>query len=154
MIFAFWIVTGLLAIYIFYQDMSSRLISTWALAVFTLVNTSRFLFENNISSLLINMGFTVGYFAICLFTIKVYYYIKTKSSNSSAGIFGWGDVWMCAAIGITLPPEHLVLFFTIGLTLSLVVHLLFFKKNNNVPLAGYLAIYYLLYSGVSGLNPL
>jgi hypothetical protein len=58
---------------------------------------------------------------------------------------GWGDVFIFLSVGICIEPLYMIWFFTGTFILSLVFHLFFVGKEKNVPLAGFVILFYLVW---------
>lgn len=141
-----WTLLPFTALVIAYQDFKARLISTWLIALFALVNTVFYLSYNPLFQLLQNTLVAGAYLLLCYLVLVLYYFIKNKRFNNIMNTkLGWGDVWLALITGITIEPDYLVFFFTATFSLSLVFQLIFFRAEKNIPLAGYLVLFYLAF---------
>jgi hypothetical protein len=132
---------------IVFQDFKTRLISVWVLIAFTLVCLALAFKNNSFNELIENTLFCLSYIALAYLMLLLYFFIKTQQFMFNLSFqFGAADLWIILCIGISLEPVFQIYFYTLVFCLSLVAHLLFKPKNNNVPLAAYLCIGFCVYS--------
>jgi hypothetical protein len=145
----FWIYLislSICAVIISYQDFKTRLINVFVILLFGIINVAQYLLTDTIYQFLENTVFTFVYFLFSYLVIHLFYFIKTKQFQKMLNAkVGWGDVLLFFFIGICQDPAHLIFFFTISFVLAVIFHFVFFRTNKQVPLAGVLAINYILY---------
>lgn len=146
LIYLCWISLLLSSGFLIYQDFKSRLISTWLIVLFTVSNIYLYISVHSAAQLFNNFIFCLVYFLLCYIILHVYFYLKTRRLQKLLDDrIGWGDVFLCMAVGSFISPENMIYFFTATFVLTVFVHFLFFKQKTNVPLAGYLLTMYLMY---------
>jgi hypothetical protein len=132
--------------FIAYQDFKTRLIHVWLVLLFSIINIVQYLFSNTYYQLAENTVFCISYFLFSYLVIQLFYFIKTRKLQKITDTkIGWGDILLLFSIGLCIEPVNLIFFFTVSFIVSLMVQLLFFKKDKNVPLAGMIAICYDFY---------
>lgn len=98
----------------------------------------------------------IGFVTINIVGLLLYYSIKEKKIiNPIDSMIGLGDVLFFLSIAPLFNLKSYILFFITGMIFSLVIHLLVnrFKKQKTVPLAGYMAIMFVIFIGLKyGLN--
>lgn len=102
--------------------------------------------ENGLYALVFNLGLTL----FLLFGLTVYLSLKLgELTNPMKGFFAWGDVLFLIAITPFFTPFEFALFISLGSCFSLLVHLilyLFKKANQQIPFAGYMALFFVAMS--------
>ena len=141
-----FILLSLTSLAIAYQDFKTRLISIWLLIVFTVVNFTKYLNSHSIYQFLENTIFCLSYFLLCYLVLHLYFYLKTKKFQKLLdNKIGWGDVILFIAIGCCIEPIYIIYFFTISFILSLLTFILLFSNKKNIPMAGFLVLFYLIF---------
>ncbi len=131
---------------IVYQDFKTRWISLWLLLLFSGVNIGLYLFANPMAQLFENAIFCTGYFLLCFLVLQMVYWMRTKQFTRIIDKkIGKADVIIFIAIGTTIEPITLPLFFTVGFILSLIIQIIFLGKNKQIPIAGIIVIIYLFF---------
>jgi len=152
----FWlsfILLMLLGAFIAYQDFKTRLISLWLIIAFGIVNIGQYLVTHSGFQLLENSIFCLCYFLFSYGVILLFYYVKNKKFEKIIDVkIGWGDLLIFLLIGFCIEPIHLIYFFTAGFIFSALFYILFLRKKQNVPLAGLLVIFYLVYIVYTNIN--
>lgn len=141
-----WFVKSLLVVtfvIIFIQDYKSRLVY-WFL--YPLIGVFSFLIQisyNTIYSSLINSLMNLAFVGFILITCYSYSKLKLKQSFLKE-VFGLGDVLFLLAICFSFSTVSFLILFVFGLFFSLVLHLILKKssKDESVPLAGYLSLFF------------
>ena len=129
-----------------FEDFKSSNIHLAWIAGFALCNVLLFLYSETPINILIHVAFCLIYFLLNYAVIATVIYLRTKKFEFLIDkYFGWADVWVCLSIGICLEPAKMIYFFTAAFLVTLAIHKLFFKKNNSVPLAGYLVLLFLAF---------
>ena len=127
---------------VLYQDTKARLVYWFLFPVIgicsgVLLYKSMF-FELFKTTVIINLAF------VSFLILVVYSYSKLKLKTSIAQTFGLGDALLFFALAFTFSSVSFLVLFVFGLVFSLVLHL--FLKNRsehkNVPLAGYLSLFF------------
>jgi hypothetical protein len=132
--------------FIAYQDLRTRLISLWLIALFFMLNVIQYLFLNTWYQLAENTLFCVLYILFSYLVLQLFYFVKTKKFQPLLDSkIGWGDVLLVLSIGVCIEVVNLIYFLTIAFTVSILVQLLFFRTSKSVPLAGLLAVCYIAY---------
>lgn len=127
---------------VFYQDTKERLVYWFLFPIIAicsgiLLYKSMF-FELFKTTVMINLAF------VSFLILVIYSYSKLKLKTSIAQTFGLGDALLFFALAFTFSSVSFLVLFVFGLVFSLVLHL--FLKNRsehkNVPLAGYLSLFF------------
>lgn len=122
-----------------FQDFKSRLISVWAIILYTACCIGTVLLFGNVYSLISNSISTLLYFSFLFLVLFIFYFIKErKFTNIIDSKIGLGDLLIFIAIGLTLEMISLIVFFTISFCISAIVGLFLARQNKTVPLAGIL----------------
>lgn len=139
----FFLLAGSIAL----QDLKHRLVSLWLLILYSLNCIAFIYFIDGLYTLLSNVLFALIYFGFMFGILFLFYFLKEKKiSNILNSKIGLADIIVLLAIGFTLSTIHLVLFFSISLTLSVFLALFWFnKKNQSIPLAAIVCICHFLY---------
>ena len=93
-----------------------------------------------------------GFILIVLMgVLLVYYWTKERSIKNFVGkTIGLGDLLVFITLCFGFSPINFVVFFLIGLLLTLIFHLIntaiSLKANKQIPLAGYLAVFLIVLS--------
>ena len=136
----------LCSIIVSYQDFKDRLISLWAILLYTVCCVVSVLLFQNTTSLIYNSISTLVYFAFVFCVLFLYYFVKErKFVNIIDSKIGLGDILIFIAIGLTFDIFYLIIFFTISFCIAAVVALFLAKKNETVPLAGILVWCYFVF---------
>jgi hypothetical protein len=118
----------------------------WLIVLFSVLNFSYSFLKTSFEQILQNAIFCFFYFGLCWLVLKLYFKLrKYETVGIIDNMIGWGDILLMAAVGCTIAPERLFLFFTFTFVLATVVHLIFFSKKKEVPLAGYLLLVFSTY---------
>ncbi len=86
----------------------------------------------------------IGFLLLNITGLTLYFSLKRKAfSNPINRDIGLGDIVFFIAITPLFKLETFIVFFVIGLVFSLVLYtiVLWFKKIETIPLAGYLSLY-------------
>lgn len=146
MLWLCWIVLILSGGAIIYQDLKTRLISVWLILFFTIANITHYLLLQSVYQFLENSIFCLCYFLFSYLVIVLFYFVKHKKFEKIIDRkIGWGDILIFISLGVCIEPIHFVFFFTGAFMLSIVFYYLFLKSKKNVPLAGLVISFYLLY---------
>lgn len=137
------IILLLLFITVIYQDLKYRVIHFILLPVIfgvTLFKQFEIFGYIDIKELIFNFLFIVVLFSVLILFYSVKYRKMWNPLKESIGI---GDVLFFFAVIPLFALKSLMLFFTLGLFFSILFHLLMnvFRKQETVPLAGYLSIF-------------
>lgn len=132
------------------QDFKERLVSLWVLLLFGLTCMSSVLLNRGLETLLYNILFTIIYIGLIWLILKLYLYLKFRKNKRILNEqLGLADVLTILFIGLTFNAVGLVFFFCLGFIFSLssfLIYVLVFKhkKNEQIPLAGLLVVFYML----------
>lgn len=133
-------------IIIFFQDMKHRLIHV-GLIVSLFVITGFYWFFNSADLKLVLYNFM--FISLNLLCLKLYTLVtnKEKTDDLIYGL-GLGDILFFIAIIPLFGLYNYILFIISGLIISVITHLIIsqFYQNKLIPLAGYLAVYLILFS--------
>ena len=133
---------------VFYQDVKTRLVYGFLFPIIALC--SGLLLYNNVhpavfkTTVMINLCFAV----FLIMVVLAYSKLKLKISLNQT--FGLGDALLFLALAFTFASITFLILFVFGLVFSLVLHLLLKSKSKhgNVPLAGYLSLFFAItYTG-------
>lgn len=134
-----------------YQDFKDRAISWFLPLCLTLCGIANYYLFKNTAPLdwVLNAFFILLQLAI----ICIYLIIKTKTINIklTTNYLGLGDILFLLALTPFFEFKTFILLLSGGLIFSLIGHLILNgkKQQNNLPLAGWLSIYYSLYFLIS-----
>jgi hypothetical protein len=129
-----------------WQDFKARLISLWLIVLFAVANAVFYLSDNIFSGLVENTIFCIGYLLLLYVSLLLYFYLKNKKFEKLIDTqLGLGDVLVMLAIGLSLEPVAMIYFFSLALIISLLLSVLFFRKKQNIPLAGLVILNYLAF---------
>ena len=139
-------VLAILLVFIFIQDLKSRLIHI-SLLILIFITTLIYWYIN--SSDIIILIYNFSFILLTLLGLKLYT-ITAKKEKTEDLIFGLGlgDILFFIVIIPLFSTSLYILYFITGLFVSMLTHFivtLFFKKNKLIPLAGYLALYLLFF---------
>lgn len=127
---------------VFYQDIKERLVYWFLFPIIAL--SSGILFYNNVMPELFKTSLTINisFILFLVFTILVYSKLKLRTSISET--FGLGDGLLFIALAFTFSSVSFLVVFVFGLIFSLIMHLFLKNKSEhkNVPLAGYLSMFF------------
>ncbi|MBN4057923.1 hypothetical protein JYT34_00600 [Olleya sp. AH-315-K02] len=87
-------------------------------------------------SVVMNMIFTT------ILLLIVFLYTKFKLKIAFIEAFGLGDVLFFLMVSFSFSTISFVILFICALIFSLIVHLTLKKNSNNVPLAGYMSLFF------------
>lgn len=145
----FYLIITLLVIVlllVFYQDYKRRTIHViLPILIFSINIVINYLF---LDISVIDVVYNIVFIAINIIGLVLYFSIKSKQLvNPIDSSIGIGDIVFLVAITPLFNLKSFVLFFILGLMFSLIVHFIYsvFKKTKNIPLAGYLSIFLILY---------
>lgn len=145
MSFSLFIIAVFASIFIIYQDIKSRRINLVLTLAFIGLIITRYYLISDIEQCLFNACFSLLYFLLCYMVIRIYYFMKGSSEPIIDSKIGWGDIILLFAVGCTIEPEKMVLFFTVTFILSILLHILFSRNSRAIPLAAYLLLTYNVY---------
>lgn len=133
-------------IIIFFQDMKHRLIHVGLIvSLFVIIGFYWFFNSADLKLLLYNFMFI----SLNLLCLKLYTLVtkKEKTDDLIYGL-GLGDILFFIAIIPLFGLYNYILFIISGLIISVITHLIIsqFYQNKLIPLAGYLAVYLILFS--------
>ena len=124
-----------------YQDIKDRMIHVlWFVVIFSATISVNYVFANNWFDTLLSLIF-LGVNVSVLF---VYISLKNKKiTNILETHLGLGDILFFIAVIPLFSVRNFVLFFILGMFVSMTLHLLFnrFQKHLTIPLAGYLSLF-------------
>lgn len=141
----FIIVSISLLLLIFYQDSKYKAV-TWILfPIIALVFLVFNLYSNPFEVVLLNSVINLGFVAIQLILLTLYFSIKArKMVNIAQQSLGWGDILFLVAVCLLLPPNTFFLFYIVSLILvvlkEIIARLLFAIHSDKIPLAGLQAL--------------
>jgi hypothetical protein len=136
------VLLAIFLLWIFIQDIKSRAIYWWLPLGALFIIGIKTLPIVEYSYLLINLVFV----AIQAMVVFVYFALLKKQKVSN--LVGLGDVLFLFIPLLAFSPFYFIAFFIVSLLLSLITHgvVKTFKKNaeQTIPLAGYMALHFLL----------
>ena len=135
-----------------WQDFKSRAV-WWPFFLFLAVS---FLLQDNLTrewhSALTESVINVGFFAVQLIGITIYFSIKERKLVLVADRYiGWGDIVFLFVICFLLEPLRLILFYTASIFLHTIAYGLYSllraekRDRETIPLAGGMAILLILF---------
>jgi hypothetical protein len=137
--FAIEIVSIVICLAIFIQDLKDRMISVMLFALLGILQVCYFTFfttaETNKTILLSNYLFILGQ---VLFLYLYFVYIRKKEDFFSQ-LFGMGDLFMMLCMALVFPLPQLLIYFLLSFTLGIVFALVR-RKATSIPLAGIMGI--------------
>lgn len=149
MIWWCWAGLVLSTVSIVYQDFKYRLISVFAIAGYGLSCVALFLITHSLQEWLENSIFCLAYFTFCYLVLHLVYFLKTKRFQKIINTkIGWGDILLFIIIGSCISPLELIYFFTASFVIALLFQILFQRKNQEIALAGILAVCYTVFAVV------
>lgn len=136
----------LVSILLAYQDYKKRTINLGITLGFGALSIFTYLTHHTFYEFMFNVLFCIVYCLLSYFIVKIYYYFKSgKHEKIINSKFGLGDVLIILIIGFCMQPPMAVYFFTVSFVLSLVIYFIFPPTVKSVPLAGNLSVMYSLY---------
>jgi hypothetical protein len=139
---------------IFYQDLTTRSVLWYlfpAIALLGLVNN--YAHTSSWTYTLVNCGVNGGFVLLQFVLLKTFYFIKTGERAIVNTRIGLGDILFLLASCCFFSPLNFLVFYCTSLLFVLVVYLIMMsvvksKRNSTIPLAGYMAVFLLVYLGV------
>ena len=127
---------------VFYQDMKERMVY-WFLFPIIAICSGILLYNNMLTEVFKTTVMINLVFVVFLITV-VFAYSKLKLKTSITQTFGLGDMLLFFALAFTFSSVSFLILFVFGLIFSLVLHLFLKNKSShqNVPLAGYLSLFF------------
>lgn len=130
--------------FIIFQDLKNR-------AIHVLLPISIFLIALAINYLSDHLNFlmcitNIGFVVVNIVGLTLYFSLKNrKLINPIDSMIGLGDILFLISITPLFSLKSYILLFIVGMAFSLVLHLIInvLRKQNSVPLAGYLSIYFI-----------
>ncbi len=137
-------------LFIFIQDITGRAVY-WILflCLFVLFFILRLIQREPLMVICQSFAVNVLFFTVQLFILSGYFSLKNKRwVNITDGLLGWGDVLFLLAAAVFLSVLNFLFFYVAGLIAVLLVWALrqavFKQKNNQVPLAGLQALFFIV----------
>lgn len=87
-----------------------------------------------------SVGMNILFTSVLLLIVFLYTKFKLKVAFSDA--FGLGDVLFFLMVSFSFSTISFVILFICGLIFSLALHLLLKRNSTNVPLAGYMSLFF------------
>ena len=148
MITALNIVMIVLLIWIFYEDLKNREITTYVmiglLFIGGFLNFREHIFKIFLISTVINI------LVISWVVFILWLYAKFELKSNLFKVFGIGDVLFFIFMGVSFPTSTFLVIFSCSLIFSLMISLTFRKKlTKMVPLAGMQALFLVLIVGIN-----
>ena len=137
------IITILLMILIFFQDVKSRMIHILLpLGLFLVGMFYRYDLQLDYISMLYSLLFVV----VVLLGLFLYTLLKKNDKKSFNKSIGLGDILFFIAVIPFFDERNYFLFFITGMLFSLLAFIIlsFFTKSELIPLAGFLALYFIV----------
>lgn len=142
---AFFVSELIILMLIFYQDLKDRAVNWVLFPGLALLGFLLSMSEVGWESTMMNALFNMGVLTVELSVTFLYFFVKTKQVRGFINIkLGIGDIWMLFALSFSFSPVFYTLFILTALILSLIFALLG-KKNQTIPLAGYLSLFYFMF---------
>lgn len=136
---------------ILYQDFKDRQVSVWLLLLFGITTISSVIYFRDLQTLFYNAIGSILYLGIIWAFLKLYLYLKFRKNKVILDQqLGAADVLIIFFIGLSFNAIGMVFFFCLSFIFSLLcfVILSFFKKQQdqaNIPLAGFLVFFYVIW---------
>lgn len=145
------ILISLAAIFIIWQDFTQREIFWLLLPVLLIGILINGLQKLNMVEYLYYIMINGLILFVLIGVLLLYYWVKEKSINNFVGkTIGLGDLLVFVTLCFGFSPINFVVFFLIGLFLTLIFHLINTsinsRANKQIPLAGYLALFLIILS--------
>ncbi len=125
------------------QDIRSREVDYWVFPALLIGSIVWLYFQGNAPRWvgpLMNLGFV----SVLFLSLVLYVSVKRrKLTNVFKADFALGDLLYLVCITPLFATRNMILYVILGMVFSLILHLIFKKKNgvDTVPLAGYLSIF-------------
>lgn len=125
---------------IYYQDVKEREVYWFLFPLLALCVGLLFFFktlaELFLTSIIINLLF------ISILILSIYTYTVFKLKTKFQNVFGLGDVLLFIAMTMSFSTISFIIIFCSALIFSLLLHLVTKNKNESVPLAGYMSLFF------------
>jgi len=135
------VVVFIVLVSIIYQDLKDREVS-WFLFPLLALPTS-YLHYENISFVQFGMNVLINALMVSLVLLILYLYIKIRNTHTFFNAFGLGDLVMFYALCFSFASVSFVISFVFSILFSLVLSIVVNKKSVKIPLAGYMALFFL-----------
>ncbi len=127
---------------ILYQDIRYRMVYLWAFILLIILS-----FIHNYKSIglyytLYNFILGLLFILTQLFFVWIWFKIQKKTLKNSIGS---GDLLFLLAMLVGFSFNTFILLYITSLLFSLIAYLLFIKKGNTIPLAGYMSFCWIIY---------
>lgn len=137
---------ALAALWLSWQDFKTRLLSLWLIVAFATANALFSVETYWWLGLLENALVCLAYLLLLYLCLQLYFYMKHRRFQKIIDTqLGLGDVLVLFAIGLGLEPALMIWFFSLGFAVSLLISLWLFAKAQSIPLAGLMALNYLIF---------
>lgn len=146
----FKLLSLLLLIAIFWEDMRYRAVHWFLFPLLAVMLVSINLKSYGVNAFLINAGANIGFLALQFILITLYFSIRQKSRvNVFNSLIGWGDVLLLLTLCFYCSLLNFIGFYLLSLLLIMAgwlgYRIVFSRDNKQIPLAGLQA---LLFAGI------
>lgn len=130
--------------FIFYQDLKERQVYWFLFPLFGIC--SAVLFYNGTLPDLFYISVGMNFIFISLLLLIVFLYSKLKLKSNFKDSFGLGDVLLFIGLIFSFSTISFLVIFVFSLLFALLLHLFIkqYTKNQSVPLAGYMSLFFAL----------
>lgn len=139
-----------LSISIAISDFRHREIDLRLLILYSLVIGGGLIYSSSVSVLLLNLGRNLLFISLVTLLIIAYFRSKYKKPVRLLDTYlGAGDLWILLTLALPLFWINYILFFSAATFLSLLIHLIAFKRSAQIPFAAYLVLSFSLVEIIS-----
>ena len=126
------------------QDIKSRLVYWFCFPLIAVCAGALMYQQTTFNQFLWGLGINLLF--VSLLIVVVYVYSKLKIKSNIQDTFGLGDALLFFGLAFSFMSVSFIVLFVFGLIFSLVMHLVIKSKlkQDTVPLAGYLSLFFAL----------
>ncbi|MDA8956454.1 hypothetical protein N9H19_02425 [Flavobacteriales bacterium] len=132
---------------IFFQDLKDRSVSLIIFPVLFIIVSYLSIMESDVSTWLIQTGINSVFLLFQLAVIKLYFKRKYDCNTAFFDYYiGWGDIIFLFVLGSAFNFIQLLLFMLYSMALALAIYfpLIYLKKTQTIPLAGFMSLCWIL----------
>lgn len=131
-----------LLLIVFFQDTKTRMVYWFLYPMIGIAAVIAQCGYNNYVVVVVNSAFNLAFIAVIIFTCYLYSRIKLRQPFDE--VFGIGDVLFFIFIAFGFSIISFITLFISSLLFSLLLHLIIKNRQSidNVPLAGYMALFF------------
>ncbi len=126
---------------IFYQDLKERMAWWFLFPIVSVLAIALHLQSDSIEFVTISIVFNLFFIGFLL--LVIYLYSKYKMKTSFFEVIGLGDVLLFVALSFSFSTITFIILFVFSLLIALLLHIVLpNKEHQNVPLAGYMSLFF------------